>query len=195
MPELPELPELAPTPGQTVGPFFHYALPFPGDRELVPRAQPGSVRLHGYVYDGHGAPVPDALLEIRQADTQGIVPRVAGSLRREGAPFTGWGRSTTDRTGHYWFSTVEPAAPFIAMTVFARGLLDRLFTRIYLPTEPEALAADPLLAGLGPDEQQRLVATWEDDPSTGSGQVASLRFDVHLQGERESVFLSYPRGR
>jgi len=186
------MPELAPTPGQTVGPFFHYALPFPGDRELVPRGQPGSVRLHGYVYDGHGAPVPDALLEIRQADARGLVPRVAGSLRREGAPFTGWGRSTTDRTGHYWFSTVEPAAPFIAMTVFARGLLDRLFTRIYLPTEPEALAADPLLAGLGPDDRERLVATWEDDPSTASGQAASLRFDVHLQGARESVFLTYP---
>lgn len=105
------MPELAATPGQTIGPFFHYALPYPGDRELVPPGSAGSVRLHGYVYDGEGNEVPDALLEIRQADPAGIVPGVAGSRRRDGAPFTGWGRSTTDERGHYWFSSVEPGRP------------------------------------------------------------------------------------
>ena len=99
----------APTPGQTVGPFFHYALPYPGDRELVRRGAPGSLWLHGYVYDGEGNPMPDALLEIRQADTTGVIPEIEGSMRRDGARFTGWGRSNTDPTGHYWFSTVEPA--------------------------------------------------------------------------------------
>jgi len=183
--------DLLATPGQTVGPFFHYALPFPGDRELVPPGQAGSVRLHGNVYDGHGTGLPDALLEIRQADARGAVPRVEGSLRRAGAPFTGWGRSTTDPTGHYWFSTVEPgpthrgAAPFIAVTVFARGLLDRLFTRVYLPAPPEVLAADPLLATLDSAARQAMVAIREVD--------GSLRFDVHLQGDRESVFLPFPR--
>lgn len=176
--------DLAPTPGQTVGPFFHYALPYPGDRELVRRGTPGSVWLHGYVYDGDGNGMPDALLEIRQADPRGVVPELEGSLRRDGARFTGWGRSNTDPTGHYWFSTVEPgatgdgAAPFFAVTFFARGLLDRLFTRIYLPG-----STDPLLAGLSADERSTLVAVREDD--------GSLRFDVHLQGPRETVFLRY----
>jgi len=177
--------EVLTTPGQTIGPFFHYALPFPGDRELVPRGAPGSVRLHGYVYDGLGVGIPDALLEIRQADAHGTVPRVEGSLRREGALFTGWGRSTTDPTGHYWFSTIEPAAPFIAVTVFARGLLDRLFTRVYLPAAPEVLGADPLLATLDADARESMVAVRDED--------GSLRFDLHLQGDHESVFLVFPR--
>jgi protocatechuate 3,4-dioxygenase alpha subunit len=179
------MPELVATPGQTVGPFFHYALPYPGDRELVRRGTPGSVWLHGYVYDGAGNGIPDALLEIRQADAHGVVPQVEGSLRRDGAAFTGWGRSSTDPTGHYWFSTVEPgpirpgAAPFFAVTVFARGLLNRLFTRIYLPD-----AVDPLLAELDDADRTTLVAVREAD--------GSLRFDVHLQGLRETVFLKYP---
>lgn len=178
------MPEPAATPGQTVGPFFHYALPYPGDRELVRRGTPGSVWLHGYVYDGDGNPMPDALLEIRQADKTGVIPEIEGSLRRDGARFTGWGRSNTDPTGHYWFSTVEPApthpgaAAFFAVTFFARGLLDRLFTRIYLPG-----STDPLLSGLHEDERSTLIAVREDD--------GSLRFDVHLQGSRETVFLRY----
>jgi protocatechuate 3,4-dioxygenase, alpha subunit len=183
--------EPMPTPGQTIGPFFHFALPFLGDRELVPVGRAGSVCLHGYVYDGHGQGLQDALLEIRQADADGVVPRVEGSLRRQGVSFTGWGRSTTDPTGHYWFSTVEPgptrdgAVAFIAVAVFARGLLDRLFTRVYLPAPLEVLAEDPLLGTLSRAERERMVAVREDD--------GSLRFDVHLQGDAESVFLSYPR--
>jgi len=179
-------PRLVPSPGQTIGPVFHLGLPYPGDRELVPPGSPGSVRLHGYVYDGAGDGVPDAMIEIRQADASGTVPRVEGSLRRPGAPFTGWGRSATDATGHYWFSTVEPAptrrgaVAFFAVTVFARGLLDRLFTRIYLP----AAAAGPLLSTLDPDARARMVAVRETD--------GSLRFDVHLQGPGESIFLTFP---
>jgi len=185
--------DLSPTPGQTIGPFFHYALPFDHDRELVPPGSGGAVRLHGRVYDGAGAGVPDALLEIRHADPTGAVPAVEGSLRREGGPFTGWGRSTTDRTGRYWFSTLEPgptadgAPACFAVTVFARGLLDRLFTRAYVPGDGAALAADPLLAGLTAEERARLVAVREPD--------GGLRFDIHLQGELESVFLSFPRHR
>jgi protocatechuate 3,4-dioxygenase alpha subunit len=184
---------LAPTPGQTIGPFFHYALPFAGDRELVPPATPGAVRLHGYVWDAAGVGLPDALLEIRQADTDGVVPAVEGSLRRDGTGFTGWGRSHTDRNGHYWFSTREPgttaegAPPFIAVTVFARGLLDRLFTRAYLPAEPQVLEADPLLSRLDAGDRARLTAVRDG--------AASLRFDVHLQGPDETPFLSFPRHR
>lgn len=183
-------PRLAATPGQTIGPFFGYVLPYPGDRELVPRGSAGSVRLHGCVYDGEGNGVEDALLEIRQADTSGAVPAVPGSLRRGGAPFTGWGRSSTDADGHYWFSTVEPgpaapgSAPFFAVAVFARGLLNRLFTRAYLPAGPAVLHADRLLASLDAAERRAMMAVREAG--------GSLRFDVYLQGPRETPFLSFP---
>ena len=125
---------LTPTPGQTVGPFFGYALPFPHDNELVPPGTPGAVRLHGRVLDGAGDPVPDAILELWQTDAEGHVVQETGSLRRDGFTFTGWGRSSTDREGRYGFSTLVTAR----------------------------------------DE---------------TGFV----FDVHLQGERETVFLTYPR--
>jgi protocatechuate 3,4-dioxygenase alpha subunit len=184
------MPELAATPGQTIGPFFHYALPYPGDRELVPRGSAGSVRLHGRVYDGEGREVPDALLEIRQADPAGVVPAIAGSRHRDDAPFTGWGRTTTDPAGHYWFSSVEPGparpggAPFFAVVIFARGLLSRLFTRIYLPADHAVLDADPLLSSLDAGERRRMVAAREAD--------GSLRFDIHLQGPLETPFLAFP---
>lgn len=178
---------LVATPGQTVGPFFHDALPFERGHELVSPATSGAIRLHGTVYDGGGNPVPDALLEIRQADPQGRLPAVEGSLRRDGTVFTGWGRAATDAVGRYSFITVEPgpvtpgAAPFFSVVVFARGLLNRLFTRAYLPGATES---DPFLAHLGQEQRSTLVAARQAD--------RSLRFDVHLQGERETVFLRFP---
>src|SRR6478735_4348870 len=99
---------LPPTPGQTIGPFYGYALPFDGDSELVPPGHPRAVRLHGTVLDGGGRPVPDALLEIWQADDEGNVVRQEGSLRRDGFTFTGWGRAATDNNGHYSFTTIPP---------------------------------------------------------------------------------------
>lgn len=190
MTNAPEL-KLTPTPGQTIGPFYGYALPFEKDNELVNQAHPNSVRLHGVVYDGNGEVIPDALLEIWQADEDGNVVSREGSLVRDGYTFTGWGRTAVDNVGHYTFTTVNPGAtdqgkaPFIMLTVFARGLLNRLFTRIYLPEDTAALANDPLLASLSEAERQTLIATREAD--------GSLRFDVRLQGENETVFLSYPR--
>jgi protocatechuate 3,4-dioxygenase alpha subunit len=176
------------TPGQTVGPFYGFALPYDGGNELVTPGRPDAVRLHGRVLDGHGDPVPDALLEIWQADSHGGVSQQPGSLRRDGFSFTGWGRASTDQTGTYSFTTVLPGpteegvAPFFAMTVFARGLLNRLFTRVYLPDHP-ALTSDRLLSSLPADRRPSLVATAAPD---------GLVFDVHLQGEDETVFLSYP---
>lgn len=180
--------QLPPTPGQTVGPFYGYALPYVGDSELVPPHQPGAVRLHGTVRDGNGDPVRDALLEVWQADADGNVFQAPGSLRRDGHTFTGWGRAATDNTGHYSFTTVRPGAsegggaPFFALTIFARGLLNRLFTRIYLPGH-EALRTDRLLSRLPVDRRDTLVARPDGD---------GLLFDVTLQGERETVFLAYP---
>ncbi|MHC6177805.1 protocatechuate 3,4-dioxygenase subunit alpha [Glutamicibacter sp. X7] len=183
--------KLAPTPGQTVGPFYGYALPFERGGELVNQAHPAAVRLHGTVYDGQGEVIPDALLEIWQADEHGQVIAREGSLVRDGYTFTGWGRVPVDNAGQYNFTTVNPGptepgkAPFIMLTIFARGLLNRLFTRIYLPEVTAALANDPLLASLPEERRQTLIATRDDD--------GALRFDVHLQGALETVFLSYPR--
>ncbi|MGW0173393.1 protocatechuate 3,4-dioxygenase subunit alpha [Rhodococcus sp. NPDC003322] len=179
---------LPPTPGQTVGPFFGYALPFDGDSELVPPAHREGVRLHGRVLDGNGDPVPDALLEIWQAGPDGRVVQRAGSLHRDGWTFTGWGRASTDNQGAYSFSTLAPGVgedgrpPFFAVTVFARGLLNRLFTRAYLPADEGVLATDPLLASLEPPRRSTLVTTRDAD-----GYV----FDIRLQGEKETVFLTY----
>lgn len=176
------------TPGQTIGPFFHFALPYERGQELVPAASPGAIRLHGTVYDGRGEPVPDALVEIRQADQHGRVPCREGSLRRDGLVFTGWGRAATDPAGRYAFTTAEPGPTgdgepaFFAVVVFARGLLDRLFTRAYLPSP--TVENSPFLASLEPRRRQTLVAVREDD--------GSLRFDVRLQGDDETVFLAFP---
>jgi protocatechuate 3,4-dioxygenase alpha subunit len=178
---------LTATPGQTIGPFFGYALPFERGNELVPPGSAGAIRLHGVVTDGAGAPVPDALLEIWQADADGGVPTATGSLRRDGWTFTGWGRAGTDDEGHYSFTTVKPgaiqhdSAPFFAVTVFARGLLNRLFTRAYVPGD--RLAQDRLLSTVPADRRHTLIAEPDEH---------GLRFDIRLQGEDETVFLRFP---
>jgi len=180
---------LVPTPGQTVGPFFGYALPFDHDNELVPFSHSSAIRLHGRVTDGEGRGVPDALLELWQTAPDGTVVQQPGSLRRDGWTFTGWGRTSTDPEGRYVFTTLRPGAPqpgkaaFFAVTVFARGLLNRLFTRAYLPDDADALARDPLLSGLDDGRRSTLVCRAED---TG------YAFDVRLQGDGETVFLRYP---
>ena len=180
---------LSATPGQTIGPFFGYALPYPRGEELVPSAHPDAIRLHGTVYDGAGDPVPDALIEIWQADQAGEVAQTAGSLQRDGWTFTGFGRAPVDAEGRYSFTTVSPgpttegAPAFFAMTVFARGLTNRLFTRAYLPDDDAALAADPLLQSVPEERRATLVAGRDAD-----GYV----FDVRLQGEGETVFLAFP---
>lgn len=186
--------KLLPTPGQTVGPFYGYALPFAKDNELLAPGSPGSIRLQGAVYDGSGQPIPDAILEIWQPDTDGKIVQRTGSLVRDGYTFTGWGRGSVGYSGVYTFTTVNPGAltpepgkpapaPFISVAVFARGLMNRLFTRIYLPEDTEALANDPLLSSLPEDRRQTLIA--RRDPDGG------LTFDIRLQGEGETVFLDF----
>jgi len=181
----------AATPGQTIGPFYGYALPYERGHELVPPAHAGATRLQGTVYDGRGVPIPDALVEIRQADELGTVPVAEGSLRRDGMVFTGWGRCGTDSGGRYAFTTVEPgpastgAAPFFAVVVFARGLLNRHFTRAYLPGDMDALSKDALLSSRDEGRRETLIAAREAD--------GSLRFDIRLQGDDETVFLTFPQ--
>ena len=182
--------KLSATPGQTIGPFYGYALPFDKDNQLLPPGMPGSVRLQGTVTDGAGDTVPDALLEIWQANAEGNIPQGSGSLVRDGYTFTGWGRTAVDNAGNYTFTTVNPgpteegAAPFISFVVFARGLLNKLHTRMYLPDDEEALARDALLSSLPEDRRRTLIATREAD--------GGLRWNICLQGEGETVFLTYP---
>ncbi len=164
--------ELSPTPSQTVGPFFGYALPYEGGPEVAPVRQEGAITVRGRILDGAGDPVPDALVEIWQADGSGEVPRRTGGLRREGHGFSGFGRCGTDAAGGYWFSTLRPGAaggdaPHISVLVFARGLLKPVVTRLYVP-DAAAEAEDPTM-----------VARADGD---------GLRFDVHLQGDRETAF-------
>lgn len=177
-----------PTPGQTVGPFFAFGLDYERKHEIAFPHSPGAIVLAGTVIDGAGAPIPDAIVEIFGADSDGTVPRSRGSLRRDGHTFTGFGRSATTDEGRYEFWTRNPGsltgeAPFFAALVFARGLPDKLHTRIYLPEDPDRLARDPLLSSLAPAERASLVAT----RTPGGG----LHFDIRLQGEKETVFLAY----
>ena len=179
--------DLVAAPGQTIGPFFGFALPYAGGSELVPPGSPGALVLRGRVLDGADQPVPDALVELWQRSPDGRIVRRGGSLRRDGWTFTGWGRAATDNAGVYSFRTVAPgasgSAAFFAITVFARGLTNRLFTRAYLPAEAAVLGGDPLLAELS-DERRRTLLTQR------SGD--NLVFDIRLQGERQTVFLRYP---
>ncbi len=186
--------ELMPTPGQTIGPFFHDALPYAGDREVVAPGRADAVRLRGVVRDGAGEPVPDALVETWQTGPAGDVVQEPGSLHRDGHRFTGFGRAATDRSGEYVVTTLRPGphapgtAAFFVVTVFARGLLHRLVTRAYLPdgagNDAAALEQDVLLSSVDPTRRATLLALAED---------RGYRFDVHLAGEQETVFLTYPR--
>ncbi|MGC9537252.1 protocatechuate 3,4-dioxygenase subunit alpha [Streptomyces sp. UG1] len=187
-----------PTPSHTVGPFYGHALPFPGGGDIAPLGHPDTIALQGYVLDGDGNPLPDAFVELWAADPDGRVPQVDGSMRRDpasggflgrnGVEFTGWGRIQTDANGHWSARTLRPgargrSAPYLSVCVFARGLLVHLFTRIYLPSDEAALAADPLLASL--DEARRATLIAADQGR------AAYRFDIRLQGEGETVFLEF----
>ncbi|QXJ19473.1 protocatechuate 3,4-dioxygenase subunit alpha [Actinomadura graeca] len=176
------------TPSQTVGPFFGYALPYAAGSEVVPGWREGAITIRGRVLDGAGQPVPDALVEIWQADEAGGIPRRPGGLARAGHGFSGFGRCGTDPAGGFWFTTVKPGAtgggaPYIAVLVFARGLLKPVATRLYFPEDEAAHEGDPLLAEVPAERRPTLIA--EPD-----GERA-YRFDVHLQGDRETVFLGF----
>ncbi|GAA3937946.1 protocatechuate 3,4-dioxygenase subunit alpha [Actinomadura viridis] len=176
------------TPSQTVGPFFGHALPYEAGPEVVPVTGAGAITVRGRILDGAGAPVPDALVETWQADAAGEIPRRPGGLVRRGHGFSGFGRCATDAAGGYWFTTLKPAgiggdAPYIAVLVFARGLLRPVFTRLYFPEDTAAHAADPLLSRVPAERRGTLVAGRDAD--------GAYRFDIRLQGEGETVFLAF----
>jgi protocatechuate 3,4-dioxygenase alpha subunit len=183
---------LPPTPSQTVGPFFIIGLADEGRPELVSPDDPDALRLGGLVLDGEGEPVSDALIEIWQANRGGRYahPEDAREEIPLEAGFEGFGRCATGPDGSYEFVTVKPGrvpapdgglqAPHIGVSVLARGLLKRLATRTYFPDETEANEADPVLGSIDdPAERGTLVARPED---------GRLRFDIRLQGERQTAF-------
>jgi protocatechuate 3,4-dioxygenase alpha subunit len=170
------------TPSQTVGPFFAIELPYAEGPYVVAEGTDGAIWLRGRVLDGAGDPIPDALVESWQAGPDG----------RFDGEFRGFGRSGTDEDGAWAILTLKPSvvpapgggdqAPHIDLTIFARGLLHELVTRLYFDDEEDANAADPVLSSL-PDDEARatLIAARED---------GGYRLDIHLQGPDETVFLA-----
>jgi protocatechuate 3,4-dioxygenase alpha subunit len=161
------------TPSQTVGPFLSIGLTWPTGYLVVPEGSPGAIRISGVLFDGAGAPVPDGLIETWQASPAGT---------------RGFGRSATDREGGYEIVTLKPGvvedagerhAPHLAVSVFARGLLKRAVTRIYFDDEAEANRVDPVLLLVDERARATLIATRE---------AGGYRLDIHLQGERETIF-------
>ncbi|MGE5268770.1 MAG: protocatechuate 3,4-dioxygenase subunit alpha [Thiohalocapsa sp.] len=189
--------KLIPTPSQTVGPFFHLGMDRPGWNDLTGGNPAGRrITIEGRVLDGDGMPVPDAVVEIWQANAEGRYNHPADD--RDDKPidpnFRGFGRAATDAEGRFRLITIKPGpvpgrgnalqAPHINVALFARGLLKHLYTRIYFDDEP-ANAADPLLASI---DDAAARATLLAHPEEGADPVR-YRFDIVMQGDGETVFL------
>jgi protocatechuate 3,4-dioxygenase, alpha subunit len=179
------------TPSQTVGPFFKPALIRAGDESLVTSKSRGErITIEGRILDGDAAAVSDAMIELWQANADGRYDHPDDSQEKLLDPdFHGFGRSATDERGRFRFYTIKPGsipglgnllqAPHINVSIFARGLLKRLTTRIYFPGE-QLNAADAVLNSVAPERRPTLIARVE--------KPDLLRFDIVLQGENETVF-------
>lgn len=191
--------KLRQTPSQTVGPYFAYGLTPEqygyefksiADGTMADANTPGQrIRIEGCVYDGKGELVPDAMIELWQADEQGRYAHPADP-RSSNAGFKGFGRmgTGTDPQSRFIFDTIKPGsvdgaqAPHINVIVFARGMLLHAYTRLYFSDEAAANARDAVLASVPEGRRHTLIAT-RDDASGGT-----YRFDIRLQGEDETVF-------
>jgi protocatechuate 3,4-dioxygenase alpha subunit len=181
------------TPSQTVGPFFKPSLIHVGAENLVRAETRGHrITIEGRVIDGDGAPVTEAMVEIWQANAEGRYDHSADDQEKLiDRAFHGWGRVATDASGAFRFHTIKrgavPAgngtlqAPHINISIFARGLLKRLVTRIYFPDEP-LNETDVVLGEVPRERRATLIAKAHPDGS-------SLRFEIILQGTGETVFL------
>ncbi|MBI3701231.1 MAG: protocatechuate 3,4-dioxygenase subunit alpha [Afipia sp.] len=188
------------TPSQTVGPYFKYGLTPGGAYQwndafgndlVTPDAAGERIRIVGQIFDGDGKPINDSMLEIWQADAQGRFADSKDSRAIPNSVFKGFGRCGTDSNGAYSFSTIKPGAvpgpdgrfqaPHILLAVYARGMTQQAMTRIYFDGEA-ANTSDPVLALVPANRRATLIAKRE------ASDIATYRFDVHLQGERETVF-------
>jgi protocatechuate 3,4-dioxygenase alpha subunit len=190
----PSVQRLGCTPAQTVGPFFSMALPWDDGPYVVPSGTAEGFWVRGQLFDGVGEPVSDGLIETWQADPDGRFdhpddPR--GAVRSSVPGFRGFSRVATGGDGSFAFLTLKPGvlpspdgvaeAPHIDITVFARGLLNRVVTRLYFPDEAIANETDPVLSAIdGLRSRSKLVAS----PTADGG----LQFDIHLQGPHETPF-------
>jgi protocatechuate 3,4-dioxygenase, alpha subunit len=186
---------------QTVGPFFSPALlREDARRNVLAQSETAGerIRIEGRVLDGDGVPVPDALVEIWQANAHGRYNHPADQSSAPLDPsFLGFGRSGTGDDGEYWFETIRPGpvpfdgerrqalqAPHICVTVFSRGLLNHLVTRLYFENEP-ANAGDPVLRCVPAERRATLLARREPGST-----MAVYRFDIILQGANETAFFN-----
>jgi protocatechuate 3,4-dioxygenase alpha subunit len=204
------------TPSQTVGPFFHYGLPWKGGADLVGKSDMGArpelfpeehyvlnlsspsgtpqgevIEVAGCIRDGNGDPITDAMVEIWQANAAGRY-RSTDDTRAEvpmDPHFVGFGRASSDNAGIYRFRTVMPGrvpgpgnslqAPHVAVSVFGRGLLKRLATRLYFQDAP-GNDADPVLAVVPEGRRETLIAKRQED--------GVWWLDIVVQGDGETVF-------
>ena len=176
------------TPSQTVGPFFDRQLLWSDGGKILFAGQGDRITLTGRVFDGNGAPVVDALFETWQADAAGKLP--SGG---EGARPYGYGRVSTGEDGGYAIDTLMPGAfkgpggetyaPQISVTIFARGLLKGVQTRVFL-APLDAIKDDPLARAVGDPERLRTLVATRD-----SGNSKVYRWDVRLRGAGETVFI------
>ncbi|HTQ87002.1 MAG TPA: protocatechuate 3,4-dioxygenase subunit alpha [Candidatus Solibacter sp.] len=181
------------TTSHTVGPFFTIGLTRLNNAEIAGPGVAGErVVIQGRVLDGDGNPVPDALVELWQANSQGKYAHPEDKQQKPLEPgFRGYGRQPTDDAGKFRFTTIKPGAvpgpegkpqaPHIAVSVFSRGLQRRLVTRIYFPDEP-ANAADFALSRVDAARRGTLIA------KKVAGQPGALEWNVVLQGPGETVF-------
>jgi protocatechuate 3,4-dioxygenase alpha subunit len=178
--------DLQPTPSQTVGPFFQLGLEPLAVSDLTRGASGEPITIQGAIFDGNGAPVPDAIIETWQADGSG-----AYSGSTEPGSFRGFGRVATDDAGRYQLRTVMPGAvpgpggaaqaPHLVIAIFMRGLLRHLVTRVYFEHEADN-AADPILNLVAETRRQTLIA------AERPGAAGVYTWNVRLQGQDETVF-------
>jgi len=184
------------TASQTVGPFLKIGLVREGQEYVVPKNASGALKVQGRVYDGEGKPVPDAMIEIWQANVHGKYNHPEDLSDAELVKgFNGFGRSCTDEEGCFFFVTLKPGrvaglgntlqAPHMAINVFARGMLKQQVTRLYFSDEINANSEDPILNSIEDAEMRDTLVASKVDDENG---MTCYKFNIHLQGEKETAF-------
>ena len=188
--------KLGVTASQTVGPFLTIALKADGQEYIVPKNTEGALKLCGYVYDGEGNVVPDAVIEVWQANVFGNYNHPEDESDTQIVnEFSGFGRSCTDQDGRFFFITLKPGqvagrgntlqAPHIAVNVFARGMLKQQVTRIYFSDEIKSNSEDPILNSIEDESARNTLVAQLNISRDG---IMEYAFDIHLQGKLETVF-------